>query len=397
MTRLLCAADIHLGAGPNLSTNRLADQELTLVKIFDLAREENVDGLLLAGDIFHRPRPAPETLLVFRRFTRLLEQHGIPTIACTGNAGHDIENGDRPCALDLFASDWFRVSRKPEMIRAAGDVAVCTLPSVPVARRVAAHDGGDRTTIFEETAELLVQTARDLRGEVPDGWPSILLGHWSVSGASLPNGLLVADLHETVLPIDGLEEIWFDAIVMGHIHKTQKLGAHVGSFYCGSPHVVDFGEASVDHGAWLLEIDDQGGVNTRFVPLHDRPFVTVDVDLTDTFAETAAGSDETDRIATAITLPVQGAVVRLRYRATEEQHRRVDRQALLGFLEEAGVDKVHGPTWEPVRATRARAAVGGDGMTDHDALQMWIDAVRLGEEAAGNVHALLDQYEAAAS
>jgi exonuclease SbcD len=388
--KILATADLHIGAGGSLRTDHLADQEAVLAQIVAVAREEEVDLVAIAGDVFHRPQPAPPVLHVFKRFTRELARYGIPAVACSGNVGHDLVNGDVESALELFESEWFRVSRVPELVKAAEDVAVCTLPSVPVHRLVARHNGGDRAEIFREATDLLLRVGRELREQVPDGWPSLLLSHWSVSGASLPTGLSSDDLNEPVLPWDAIVELGFDAAIFGHLHMHQVLNEEPLVAYAGPPMLVDFGEQNVPHGCVLLELEG-GEVTHQFIPLDDRPFFTVDVDLTD--PNRPDGDDETDVIAGAITLPIEGAVVRLRYRATEEQHRRVDRQALLGFLAEAGADKVHGPTWEPVRTTRARAEVNGDGLSDHDALSLWCEAHELEEPRRVSVHSLLERLE----
>lgn len=401
MTRVLCFADAHLGAGAGLRSDHLGDQEAVLNQIVDVACEQKVELIIAAGDLFHRPQPAPPVLHLFKNFTRRVAEAGIPMIACVGNCGHDLVNGDVVSALELFESEWFRVSRVPELIRAAGDIAVCTLPSTPVSRLVAAADGGDRAEICVQAAELLVQTARDLHAEVPEGWPALLVGHWSVSGASLPNGLPVAALHEPVLDLAALEELGFDAMCFGHIHKGQVFESapfvsETPTFYCGSPMVIDFGEEKVEHGCWILDFGDEHAA-PEFVPLDDRRFVTVDADLTQQFAEQPAGIDETDMIAGRVmdAEPQPGDVFRIRYRATEEQHRRVDRQALLGFLGEAGVDRVHGLTWEPVRATRARVEVDGDGMSDGDALAMWCEAAGRTDEEHAALAELLGEEAAA--
>lgn len=392
MTRILAMADLHVGAGAGLRSDHLADTGKVLAQIAQVAFDRDVDLVVIAGDVFHRPQPAPPALHVFRQFTRALAALEIPTVAVCGNTGHDIVNGDVVSALELFESEWFRVSRRPEMIRAAGDVAVCTLPSTPVAKLVAAADGGDRVAICEQAADLLVRTARDLHSEAPDGWPSILVGHWSVSGASLPNGLPVAALHEPVLDVGALEEIGYDAIALGHIHRPQQFAPAV--FYCGSPLVIDFGEERVEHGCWILDFAD-ARVALECVLLDDRRFVTVDADLTDVEFALADG-DETDFIAAAFdTGSLEGAVIRIRYKATEEQHRRVDRRALLDFLAEAGVDRVHGPTWEPVRSTRARVEVDRDGIADADAVTMWADATGRTDEERAALQELVGEEAAA--
>lgn len=404
MTRLLATADLHIGAGADHRLDALADQERILNQIVEVTETNACDGVLIAGDVFHKTLKAqrdPESAIaLFGRFTRQLADAGIPVVAITGNAQHDIRNADLPCALDHFATDYFRVSRVPELIRFVGDVAVCTLPNVPLGRLIASRGGGDREETIELATALLLDVAAELRAQVPEEWPSVLLGHWSVSGASLPNGLPVSTLSEPVLPVDELEALGFDAMVFGHIHKPQLFGQG-STFYTGSPMVHDFGEASFDHGVWIIDVDTLGvSREPEFVPLTDRRFVTVNVDLCPeagnkiTALRTLDGSvngatnipeniraeyspDETDAIAAAISeqFPLADAVVRVTYRATEEQHRRVDHTAIKALLDDAGVHKVYGGIhWDPVRETRARVAGVDEQLDPLAAVTAWCGA-----------------------
>jgi exonuclease SbcD len=395
-------ADAHLKDGQPYGDDRLADQERVLDQLVDVAREHDVDGVLFGGDLFHFWKPTPRELHVARDFFSKLAAASIPTVAITGNAPHDIGAADLPCALELFASEWVHVSRYPELVKAAGDVAVCTLPNVPVARLVAKQGGRDE--ISELATALLLETAAELRSQVPDGWPAILLAHWSISGASLPNGLPVSDLHEPVLPLDALEALDFDAVLAGHIHRAGPFGT-MGFrpvLYGGSPLCLNFGEQSVDHGCWLVA-PDQFGWGATFVPLTDRRFVTVDVDLTSaTFAEHAAGVDETDLVAAAIVEQYQenslaDAVVRIRYRATEEQHRRVDVAALKGFCMEAGAHRVYQVLPELVRVTRLRSAGVDESLEPGAALDLWAAANDLEETDRRRTRDLLTSYLEAAA
>lgn len=420
MTRLLCTADLHIGAGSDHRVDALADQEHVLVQIVGHARAADVDTLLLAGDVFHRPKPTPAELHVFSRFARALEEAAIPTVAILGNAGHDQLGADLPSALELFASDWMRVSRVPELVRAAGDVAVCTLPSVPISRLVAMRGGGDRGETIELAAELLIDVARELREQVPEGWPSVLMGHWSVSGAELFSGLPVGQLHDVLLPVEELEALGFDAVVLGHVHKPQLFSVGAAPvFYCGSPMIHNFGEAG-DHGVWILDLEGGNQVSPEFVALDDRRFVTVNVDLSSLgsgvtgaqpggdanlgpaplrFPTDASQIDPADEITAAISeqLPLADAVVRVSYRATEEQHRRVDHAALTGFLEETGVHKVYGGIhWEPVRETRARVAGVDESLTPLEAVRSWCKANAASDDEGQRLESLTSEYLAAA-
>ena len=252
--RLLACGDLHIGAGAQFDRepgSRLTDQERALEQIVALVDEHQADTVLIAGDVFHRPRPTPGELLVFDRFARQLAARA-HVLAIVGNAGHDLEAGDRPCGLDLFHGS-IAVHRMPAVWHGQG-LSVATLPSVPAHRLVATRNGGDRATLFQDVADLLIATARGLRAEIPAGRPAVLLAHWSIEGASLPNGLPVADLNEPVLPLDDLMELGYDAVIAGHIHRHQILSEDPLIAYVGSLSVCDFGEVGYDHGVVLLDV-----------------------------------------------------------------------------------------------------------------------------------------------
>ncbi len=358
--RVLAVADTHIGSSYEHRRDALADQDAVLAQVANLAVERQVSLVLHGGDVFHRTKPAPEELHCFKRFADELAQAGIPMVALHGNGNHEAAFGQKS-ALELFAGPLLHVSRRPEIVEFPG-VSVCTLPAVPMVQLVA-QDTTDRAEIHEQAVDLLLQSARDLYAEASADRPKVLLGHWAVSGASLPTGLPVDQLHEPVLPLWALEEMGWDAVAMGHIHVAALLNQPPRSIIsCGSPMVMDFGEAEVEHGVWIIEMGDIGGCDAEFVPLQDRRFITVTTDLTaeEAMLELVDGmADETDLIAAAIAeaFPLTDAVVRVRYRASEEQHRRVDQAALLRLLDDAGVHRVFGGLqWVPVCETRVRVA-----------------------------------------
>lgn len=175
-------------------------------------------------------------------------------------------------------------------------------------------------------------------------------------------------------------------------------------------------------------------VDWKFVPLEDRRFITVDVDLTEGgdwmqgqagdlprpagwssspdseltvggelsvspgIAMTAAvpGSasshlDETDRIAAAIMeqAPLDDAVLRIRYRASEEQHRRVNQGALKRLALDSGCHRVYQITPEIVRENRARAAGVDETIAPLEALTAWMEANAISEPKATALREML--------
>jgi DNA repair exonuclease SbcCD nuclease subunit len=378
VTRLLCTGDLHLGAGTAFAPHpgeRLAEQAAVWAQIVSIAEEHECDAILFAGDAFERPRPTPAEMLAFGQPLG----GEIPVYAICGN--HDVISADAPNALEVFQTGrhypLLQHDRKPAVYRirpfagGADPVFVATLPWAPVSRLVAQHGGGDRLAINDYAAELLVGIARGLRADI-DG-PAILMLHWSVSGAVTPTGADVGIFAEPVLDLGDLEALGFDAIVMGHIHKAQPLGTLAPDdelmpiFYVGSPLPLNFGEAMCDHGVWLLDIDEAirpRRVHADFMPIESRRFVTHDLDLT-----THEG------VFDLASLPdVRDAIVKVRYRATSEQARRIDHAAIKAALYDAGAHHVYNiePTIE--RENRARVEGLDESLDEMDALAMYLDA-----------------------
>jgi exonuclease SbcD len=280
MTRLLCTGDLHLGKGPQYADDRLGDQEQVWARILDLAVDQDCDAVLVAGDVFEGPLPTPEH---YRAFLRPLAGFPLPIVTILGNGRHDSAMRSTS-ALEVLEAPELTIVTEPRIVDVAG-VRVGCLPWVSVKRLVALEAGGDRDALNRAAAELLIEIARGLREDGAD----ILLTHFSISGAALPNGLPVDELREPVLDLVGLEEVGFDAVVAAHIHKPQLLEPGHDGFgsphldapilYVGSPMPLDFGEAETEHGCWILDIGDAGETATaRFIPIESRPFVTIDFD-----------------------------------------------------------------------------------------------------------------------
>ena len=84
--RLLHLSDLHLGKRV-FSFSMLPDQRHILSQLRDLAVEEQVDGVLLAGDLYDKLVPPAEAVSLLDEFLTDLSQRGIPVLAVTGN--HD--------------------------------------------------------------------------------------------------------------------------------------------------------------------------------------------------------------------------------------------------------------------------------------------------------------------
>lgn len=385
MTRLLCTGDLHLGAHPEYGRapgDRLDAQQQVLGRILGIAVERDVDLILNAGDTFDGPGIPPEQLGVYASFVHAANSVELPIVALTGNGKHDAAmrtvNG-----MEIFNRiPGITVCSTPRIVDVAGTAIAC-LPWVHPGRLVAARGGGDRDDLNREAAELLVATARGLRASIPDGTPAVLAYHGSISGASLPAGIPTDELREPVLDVLDLAALGFDVIVASHIHVAQWVWVEgfvwqephpdgqstlaPAVLYTGSPMPLNFGEANVAHGVWILDVGD-GDTGAEFVPIDSPRFETIAVELD-------PDGNPPDSMLELLTRTgvVDDAIVRVRYTATQAQHRRLDVAALRRTLLDAGAAVVK-VSAEIVREDRARV----DGVTEElaplAAFDLWVDA-----------------------
>jgi exonuclease SbcD len=365
--KILALSDTQLGSGRNLAVDRLADQEAVLEQIWHLANDEAVALVLHCGDVFDSRTPSDEARLVFRRFARHIADRGMRDfVVVAGN--HDLRNAALPSPVDL-TDDYYDFVREPRVIQTRAGSLAC-LPWAPPGHYIASRNGSTREQLNAEIAALVIKTADWLRSEHPG--PMILAGHWMVSGGSLPNGLPVSMLGGPVLPLADLEELGFDLCLFGDVHVPERLSRGVISV--GSPALNDWGEENVAHGVWIIETEEGLDTASRYVPLADRRFRTVAVDLVGEI--TIPSCDETDLLAGAIAehFPLTDATVRLRVKATAEQIRRVDFAAIRRLAEDAGVHRLIVAPPDIERVERARVAGVDETLSVASALELWIDA-----------------------
>jgi DNA repair exonuclease SbcCD nuclease subunit len=247
---------------------------------------------------------------------------------------------------------------------------------------------------------MLLASARGLRDDIPDEQPAVLLLHFSFTEAVTPTGREVGPDFGVALPVDELEALGFDAVLMGHIHKYQRLdqpvdvGAERPILYTGSPAPVDFGEEHVEHGVVLLDVGEQTRphhVHADFIPIESRRFLTLDYDWREAALERDPVAEDLE------TEKVSDAVVRVRYDVTEAGARRIDQGELRRRLYDAGAHKVFQVAATVERADRARVAGVDEELAPMSALELWLEAEALDGWERDSLRQLTSRYLEAVS
>lgn len=370
MTKVLCAADLHLGAGSDYGRepgDRLRDQEQAWIRVGELAEQHGCPVTLFVGDAFHTARPSPDEMLAFSRGLNAMPHTRV--IAIPGN--HDTAGANPTTGLHVFADahgpDSFTLVDRPRIID-TGVAQIACLPWTPTSRLAASMEHTDRSDVQALASEHLTVMAAAMRAKCDPDRPAILMAHWSVTGGRSSTGQAADFFGEVVLPLHELQAQRWDACILGHLHPPAVLSEDPFVAYTGSVATVSFAEAGHGHGALLLDIDDDTRqVDRCFVEIPERPFVTLML-TEDNEGLTLDWTDHQrafDWLRYGV-VDVEDAVVRVRYTATPEQSRLVDHQAIALSLLAAGAHKVFGIQAEITKPDRGRLDHALQHLADQD-------------------------------
>lgn len=317
--KLLHISDLHIGKRVN-EFSMVEDQKYILDRIIEIAKQEQADGVMIAGDIYDKSVPSAEAVQIFDRFLTGFARLGIKVFAVSGN--HDsaeriafgaqlmkgrgvylspvydgniekITLSDEYGALNIYLLPFI----KPAMVRHVLDREQKTAGSQFRSGREQAEgdsqagggqeqaeEGGQLETgreqtegdgcsgssrkawqesnlpeSYQEAVKLAVE-----RMKVDGTKRNVLVAHQFVTGAGR------CESEEVV--VGGLDNVdaevfqAFDYVALGHIHSPQWVGRETVR-YCGTPLKYSFSEAEQEKSVTVVELGEKGGVELRTIPL----------------------------------------------------------------------------------------------------------------------------------
>lgn len=377
--RVVVSGDWHLESGAHLGevdaalgNTRLADAARALRRI----SEEEADVLVFLGDAARTATPKPTAYRIAQDALRASNAQAV--VLLIGN--HDF-TGERSTCVHVMAEGLprCRVYSAAQLTRPAG-LQLGVLPWTPPNRLFAAAPH-DLRRVNQLAGEALEGVAAGMAAELDPAKPSLLVGHWLLSGGDLQTGASVIETREPIISTEALELQGWDSIIFGHNHRHQQCGSK--TWHCGPPMRGGFGEAEIETGYMVVEWDDAGRAESSFVPIDDRRLVTVD--LTGGFAHPSADAPSCTRGE------VEDAIVRVRVTCSESEAEllRADRdvEKLVARLRELGAYKVVGPQWNIERAEREKRSNLTVETDPQQALGSWLDGQELDPDLRSRVEA----------
>ena len=343
--RFLHTADWHLGRifyGQYLTD----DQAYVLEhQFFTILKEEKIDGILLAGDVFDRAVPPIEAIELWDSIiTRLAMDYKVPLFVVSGN--HD--GAERlEVGRSMLSESGIHIWGSPhhalqpfEFEGADGRVAICPMPfSEP--RRIGDALGLSSnesksvdTDMVEDTLfsyvddkdqeavalnlhnyEQMYQAWSDyLYKQVPKRMRSIAISHAFVMGGEVGGS-------ERTLSVGGSEQVNprvfkdFHYTALGHLHGPQRMGADQIR-YSGSPLKYSFDEHGQKKSFTIIDMDTKGSVDISTIPVEAKRDVVIlegyFEDLLNNKELQAKHKDDYVQARLLDTMPIMDGMARLR-------------------------------------------------------------------------------------
>ncbi|MDT3441100.1 exonuclease subunit SbcD [Pseudofrankia sp. BMG5.37] len=272
--RFLHTSDWHIGKSLK-GRSRLDDQEAVLREVVGIARAQEVDAVLVAGDIYDSAAPSAEAQRLAVQTLLGLRGTGAEVIVIAGNHDHPRSfEAYRPLmqAAGITMVGTVRRAEKGGVVaftaRGTGEpVRVALLPFL--SQRYAVRASELVTQTPAENSAKYDQMVRDLLAALSRGFDdnavNLVLAHLTVTGGRFGGGERLAQsifdyyVPATAFPADA------HYVALGHLHRRQTLPAPCPVEYCGSPLAVDFGEE--DYVPVVRVVDAAPGVPAKGVDI----------------------------------------------------------------------------------------------------------------------------------
>lgn len=277
--KLLHTSDWHLGQ-KLLHREREEEHQLALDWLMDTVIKEEIDILIVAGDVFDISNPPNVARRMYYRFLNRLVQTSCRYLIVTGG------NHDSPSMLEapqelLKTFNFWVLGAAPEdpndqlvEIRNDEGELEAVIAAVPFLRDrdlsygVSGEGGLDRIErIREGLARHYDHLAALIKERYPEDIPAIATGHLYASGAEASDrqdNIYIGDKEnikaERFSPV-------FDYVALGHIHRPQKIGGESRIRYSGSLIPLSFSETKDEKGVYILNFEGKSLQHVRFEKL----------------------------------------------------------------------------------------------------------------------------------
>lgn len=248
--KIIHTSDWHLGISLH-NASLLEEQKSFVDFLINVVKEQNIDAVMIAGDIFDHSVSSAEAISLYNdAVTGLCNEIGIPVIISAGN--HDGAARLASCnellkkaGLHIFG----KLTKEIDVVE-LGNITIYILPYFNT-DEVKALFPDVKINSYSEAMNCILNA---VKLNFKPGRKNILMCHCFVSGSVLSESDRAAMVGGTSVVTSEVFD-GFDYVALGHLHKAQNRGYNAR--YSGSPLKYSFSEAGHNKSITILNIDDE--------------------------------------------------------------------------------------------------------------------------------------------
>lgn len=259
--RFIHLSDLHIGKRVN-EFSMLEEQEYILGKILNIIDDENVDCVIIAGDVYDKSVPSAEAVQVFDKFLYNISKRDIKVFVISGN--HD--SAER-IAFGSNIMDKSGVYMSPvydgniksvKLQDKYGNINVFMIPFIKPAHV--------RRYFENKNIETYTDMMRAVIGTIDTDFKerNIIITHQFVTGATRCESEEISVGGSDNIDADVFEN--FDYVALGHIHGPQYISRETIR-YCGTPLKYSFSEIRHTKSVTVFDMNEKGNISIKKVPL----------------------------------------------------------------------------------------------------------------------------------
>ena len=268
--KFLHTADWHVGKTLK-GRDRLDEQRAVLAEIASIAEANEVDAVLVAGDVYDLSAPsAPAQQLVVQALLRM-RRAGAEVIVIAGNHDHGPTFEAYRPLMGVAGITLAGMYRSPERGGVIGfrsrsdgaDTQVAVLPFLSQryavrAAEIVANTPSENVRAYDEQVR---QVIGSLTGSFSADTVNLVMSHITCVGGTFGGGERSAQsIFEYSVPA-AVFPVSAHYVALGHLHRRQALPAPAPVHYSGAPLAVDFGEQ--DNTSVVCLVEAAPGVPAR--------------------------------------------------------------------------------------------------------------------------------------
>jgi len=281
--KILHSSDWHIGR-KLYSKEFEAEHLLFFDWLIETINNQNIDILIVAGDIFDIAYPSNNSLNLYYKTLTRIQATNCKHIIITGGNHDSVSTLNAPKNileyLNIKVIGGATENIEDEIIEIKNnlnqtELVICAVPFLrdkDIRKSIAGETYTDRMTAFRDgIVDYYEQIAQKVEHFNNQNIPIIATGHLFINDAEMTKD-------ESDLYIGGLQQISyknfpkiFDYIALGHIHRPQKIGSNENIRYSGSPISLSFSEINQQKSVVLIETKIENNLKNIEIQTIDVP------------------------------------------------------------------------------------------------------------------------------